>query len=43
MKDINLKLVVTCGREGSGCNHGGQIGGNKSPGNGGAEGGYLSV
>lgn len=43
MKDINFKLVVTSGREESGCNHGGQIGGNKSPGNGGAGGGFSSV
>lgn len=42
MKDINFKLVVTSGRGGSGCNHGGQTGGNNSHGNGEA-GGYMDV
>jgi hypothetical protein len=41
MKNINFKSVVTSGRKGGGCNQGGQVGGNNSPGNAGAGGGYV--
>lgn len=41
MKNINFKSVVTSGREGGGCNRGGQSGGKNSPGKAGTGGGYM--